>query len=78
MEMNAMFATAGSKDRFMEFMKANGAENVVNKYQIYSILRFAKLARYLETRRPDENIGYSILIYKLTDGEVANALKEKL
>ncbi len=77
-ETRAMLASAVSKDKFNEFMKARGPEKVVNHYQIYSILRFAKLARYLETRKPDDNIGYSILIYKLTDEEVANALNEKL
>ncbi|HBC87343.1 MAG TPA: hypothetical protein DCZ94_10345 [Lentisphaeria bacterium] len=77
MEMKAMFASAVDKDKFMKFMTAKGPENVTNHYQIYSILRFAKLARYLETRKPDDNIGYSILIYKVTDEEVAKALKDK-
>ncbi|HCE44305.1 MAG TPA: hypothetical protein DET40_12220 [Lentisphaeria bacterium] len=77
-DVKQMFAAMTSNEKFMEFIKARGGEFVVSRYRLYHILRFAKLARYLETRKPDDNIGYSILIFKLTDEEVSNALKEKL
>jgi hypothetical protein len=37
-------------------------------------LRFARLAQYLRLRRPDAMIGYSILIYRLSDEEVQAAV----
>jgi hypothetical protein len=37
-------------------------------------LRFARLAQYLRLRRPDAMIGYSILIYRLSDEEVHAAV----
>lgn len=43
-------------------------------YDLYELLRFSRLCRYLQSRRPDAQAGYSILIYRLTDAEVAAAL----
>jgi hypothetical protein len=37
-------------------------------------LRFARLAQYLRLRRPDAMIGYSILIYRLSDEEIHAAV----
>ena len=36
--------------------------------------RFARLAAFLRQREPDENINYSILVYHLTDADLARAL----
>ena len=36
-------------------------------------LRFARLCHYLRVRTPDANIGYSIIIYRLTAAEIAAA-----
>ena len=36
-------------------------------------LRFARLCNFLRARAPDANIGYSILIYRLTAQEVNDA-----
>ncbi|MDD3180239.1 MAG: glycosyltransferase family 39 protein [Opitutaceae bacterium] len=40
----------------------------------YDLLRFARLCHYLRARRPDAMIGYSILIYRLTEAEVDAAI----
>jgi len=40
----------------------------------YERLRFSRLAAYLRAREPDDQVGYSILIYRLTDEEIAEAL----
>jgi 4-amino-4-deoxy-L-arabinose transferase-like glycosyltransferase len=77
-EIKPFLAGMNDKKKFAEYIETKGQERVVNSYRIYHILRFAKLAKYLETRKPDDNIGYSILIFKLTDAEVADALKAKL
>ena len=36
--------------------------------------RFARLTAYLRQREPDDEIGYSILVFKLTDADIAQAL----
>jgi hypothetical protein len=36
--------------------------------------RFARLCAYLRQREPDDTVGYSILIYRLTDDDVQRAL----
>jgi hypothetical protein len=41
-------------------------------------LRFARLCYYLRVRKPDADIGYSILIYRLTGSEVAAATEGSL
>ena len=48
------------------------------KYEIYDYLRFAKLCLYLRLsqREPDAYAGYSILIFKLTDEEIKDALSQ--
>jgi hypothetical protein len=38
-------------------------------------LQFARLCAYLRSREPDDSVGYSILIYKLTDEQVQQALQ---
>ncbi|HVU16778.1 MAG TPA: glycosyltransferase family 39 protein [Candidatus Didemnitutus sp.] len=41
------------------------------------LLRFARLTAYLRARKPDAMIGYSILIYRLTDDEVNRVLNRR-
>lgn len=43
-------------------------------FDLYERLRFSRLASYLRSREPDDEIGYSILVYRLTDAEIAQAL----
>lgn len=40
----------------------------------FEMCRFARLTAYLRKREPDDNINYSILVYKLTDADLAHAL----
>jgi tetratricopeptide (TPR) repeat protein len=44
---------------------------------LYLRLRFARLCAFLRQREPDDNIGYSILIYRLSDRDVQQALTGK-
>lgn len=46
----------------------------VTDYPRYELLRFSRLCRYLQSRQPDAHAGYSILIYRLTEAEVQDAL----
>lgn len=77
-EMKEFFKSMENQRKFSDFMSVKGNEYWVKRYRLYQLLSFAKLAKYLETRKPDDKIGYSILIFKLTDAEVANALNAKL
>ena len=40
----------------------------------YDILRFARLCHYLRAKKPEASIGYSILIYRLSEDEITNGL----
>lgn len=40
----------------------------------YEFLRFHRLAAFLRQREPDDNVGYSILVYHLSDEDLARAL----
>ena len=58
--------------------KTAGILSFKKKYDIYDYLRFAKLCLYLRLnlKEPDAYAGYSILIFKLTDKEVEDALSK--
>lgn len=45
-----------------------------SQWRRYDELRFARLCHYLQARRPDDMVGYSILIYRLSSAEIAVAL----
>jgi len=40
----------------------------------YEFLRFHRLAAFLRQREPDDNVGYSILVYHLSEEDLAHAL----
>ncbi|MEI7553120.1 MAG: glycosyltransferase family 39 protein [Verrucomicrobiota bacterium] len=44
----------------------------------HDLLRFARLCHYLRVRRPDDTIGHSVLIYRLTAAEIAAATTDTL
>jgi hypothetical protein len=54
--------------------RQTGDEFWIKMFHLFERLRFARLAAYLRTREPEANVGYSILIYRLTDEEVARAV----
>jgi hypothetical protein len=39
------------------------------------MLRFARLTAYLRQREPDDHVGHSILIYRLTEEDLTEALE---
>jgi hypothetical protein len=43
-------------------------------YRVYDQLRFGRLAAYLRRREPDAHVGYSILIYRVSDQQLRAAL----
>lgn len=55
-------------------LKQTGDALWLKMFRVFEQLRFARLAAYLRTREPDANVGYSILIYRLSDADVASAV----
>lgn len=54
------------------------AADVSMRFFLYEQLQFGRLCHYLEHRAPDARIGYSILIFRLSDAEVKFALTAPL
>ena len=52
-------------------------EELQTAFRHYEDLRFGRLCSFLRTREPDDEVGHSILIYRLTDADVAGALEGK-
>jgi hypothetical protein len=73
-ELSALFDAASDPEKVKRIVKEKGGENIRRIYAVYELLRFARLCRYLDNRLPDENVGYSILIFNLSDEEVQEAL----
>ena len=57
-----------------ELQQLGQAEAFEKTWINYDALRFARLCHYLRARPPEAMIGYSILIYRLSDDEVAAVL----
>lgn len=49
-------------------------ENWTEAINTYEYLRFHRLAAFLRHRKPDDNIGYSILVYHLDENDLSRAL----
>ena len=49
-------------------------EELQTAFRQYEDLRFGRLCSLLRAREPDDEVGNSILIFRLSDGEVARAL----
>jgi hypothetical protein len=58
-----------------ELIDAGAAVAFELMWHRYDELRFARLCHYLRARGPDDTIGYSILVFRLSDAEVAAALR---
>lgn len=63
----------GSPARRAEMDREAGPEKWKRAWTRHDLLRFARLCHYLRARQPDANVGYSILIYRLTAEEIAAA-----
>ncbi len=52
-----------------------GTPQMQESFRAYETLRLARLTSFLRTREPDDEVGYSILIYRLSDADVRRALE---
>jgi hypothetical protein len=73
-EINRWNSTANDPGARNHLLQENGAENWGTCIKIYGDLRLARLCAYLRHRVPDDEVGYSILIYRLSSEEVQRAL----
>jgi hypothetical protein len=67
-------AHRGSKRTSLSAEERGNEAKWFETWKRFNLLRFARLCHYLRVRQPDDNVGYSILIYRLTDAETAAAL----
>lgn len=66
---------AGARRRLVE---ERGAAFWVQRFELHEQLQFARLTKYLLRREPDDRVGYSILIYRLSDAQIREALEGPL
>lgn len=67
-------STANDERARAALLRQTGEELWWKVFHAMEQLRFARLAAHLRLREPDAQIGYSILIYRLADADVARAL----
>lgn len=73
-EINRWNSTANDSAARQRLLQEEGADYWTNAIKIYGDLRLARLCAYLRHRPPDDEVGYSILIYRLSDEDVRRAL----
>jgi len=55
--------------------REKGTQYWEKKIEDFEQLRFARLCAHLRRRKPDAEVGYSILIYRMADAEATEALE---
>jgi hypothetical protein len=67
-------ARSGTQAGLAELLREAPESTWAKVFWAYEMLRFSRLASALRQREPDGEVGYSILVYRLTDDDVARAL----
>ena len=67
---NELFAFGTDPKKRAELELSSPEKNWQTVSTRYYLLRLARLFHYLRVRRPDANVGWSILIYRLTAEEI--------
>jgi hypothetical protein len=70
--------TRGDAESRRRLIQERGAEFWIQRFELHEQLQFSRLTRYLLQREPDDQVGYSILIYRLSDAQVREALEGPL
>jgi hypothetical protein len=68
-----LLAYQASPARGDELLRIAPAINWTTAWRRYELLRFARLCHYLRVRQPDAQVGYSILIYRVSAEELRRA-----
>ncbi|MCK4659745.1 MAG: glycosyltransferase family 39 protein [Phycisphaerae bacterium] len=74
-EMRQFEQTPNNKQARGALLKSKGFKG---RFKSFQKLRFGRLCAYLRQRGPDDQVGYSILIYRLADEEINRALYDPL
>jgi hypothetical protein len=67
-------STGGNERARSALVQQKGEPYWTNVFRTWEQLRFARLVTALRAREPDAEVGYSILIYRLSDADVSRAL----
>lgn len=70
-QVNRFLHPEANQDHLLEHHGPGYWQDVLARHDS---LRFARLCAYLRTRQPDDRIGYSILVYDLSDEDVEMAV----
>jgi hypothetical protein len=73
-EINRWDSTANDPAARGHLVHEKGADYWTDCIHTYGFLRMTRLCAYLRHRTPDDEVGYSILIYRLSNEEVRRAL----
>ena len=65
----------GDSETCARLTRENGAKYWGAHLELFEQLRLARLCAHLRHRQPDAEVGYSILVYRLSDVEVSQALE---
>jgi hypothetical protein len=68
-------STAADPTARQALLRQTGEAFWVRNFQAFEHLRAARLAAYLRRREPDDEIGYSILVYRVDERELDRALR---
>jgi hypothetical protein len=74
MNLRVFDRTAGNPADRERLIRQTGADFWQKNFVAFDQLRFARLVAYLRRRSPDASVGYSILIYRVTDADIRDAL----
>jgi hypothetical protein len=70
----AFARAAETEQAWSMLLRQTGEQYWHDLFKQFDQLRTGRLVAFLRNRQPDALVGYSILIYRLTDGDVARAL----
>ena len=73
-----IYSVLHSSEKLQNLINKKGRKNLIKTVREYELLRFAKLCSVLRKRTPDKMIGYSFLIYNLTDEEINTIFNKQI
>jgi hypothetical protein len=74
-ELGRWAATAADPKAREALIQETGENFWITIGKAYDVLKFYRLCLYLQRRKPDDEVGYSILIFRLTDSEIKVAIE---
>jgi Dolichyl-phosphate-mannose-protein mannosyltransferase len=72
--LERLAATRDGPAARQDLLRKTGFSSPGEVLSVFDQLRFGRLCAFLRQREPDDEVGYSILIYRLTDDDIKRAL----